>query len=182
MIIHPRFLFAVVLLASPLVHAQAGDPAQSPVPQANQPAAPESFLVTLTLKTTDHAKKSTDQSYTMAVMTHAGSSNVREGDRIPIVTGMDGGKSQVQYVDAGTNIDLVNVKRVGTLVAIDVKVEISGVVPETAGKADPTLRQTTYSVNPVVPVGKQITVYSSTDAVSGRKVDIQILVEPIPTA
>jgi len=177
MIIQPRFILAAMLLVSPLLRAQ-----QSPLPPANEASTQESFLVTLTLKTTDHEKKTIDQSYTMAVMTHAGPSNVRAGDRIPLVVGMDGTKNSMQYIDVGTNIDLVNAKTIGSLFAVDIKVEISAAVPETLSKLDPTIRQAAYSVYPVVPIGKAVTVYSSTDSVTWHKVEIQIQVEPIPAA
>jgi len=175
--IQPHFIFAAMLLATPLLQAQ-----QSPPPSANEPAAQEAFLVTLTLKNTDHEKKTTDQSYNLAVMTHADPSNVRTGDRIPLVVGMDGTKNNVQYIDVGTNIDLLNAKRLGALFAVDIRVEVSSAVPETLSKLDPIIRQARYSINPIIPIGKQVTVYSSTDAVTGRKVEIQILVEPIPAA
>jgi len=189
MIIRSRYLLAALLLVTPLCDAQSSDKSSTSQVSQAQPTAEEPFLITLTLKTSDHGKLTTDQSYTLSVttdhgaglspLTRAGSGNVREGNRIPIVTGSEGGKSQVQYVDAGTNIDLSNVKRMNSLVALNVKVEVSGVVPETAGKDDPILRQRVYSINPVLPVGKQVIVYSSTDATTGQKVEIQVLVQPI---
>ncbi len=187
MIIRSRYLLVPLLLASSLVHAQATSPL-SPLTSPN-PSEQESFLVTLTLKTSDHDKPISDQKFTVAVLTKAGNSNVREGDRIPIVTGTYGGdpktasqSSQVQYIDLGTHIDVNNAKRINGLVAVDIKVEMSGVAPESSGKDDPIIRQHAYSISPAVPLGKQITVYSSTDSVTGHKAEIQILVQPIPAA
>jgi len=184
MIIRPKFVLAVLLAAPLLLHAQAADTPKNPSSEASHPPSEESFLATLTLKILDHAKKTTDQSYSLAIRTTPKSSSVREGNRIPIVSGTEGHTDQVQYqyIDLGTNIDMVNVKRVGSLIAIDIKVEISATAAEIEGKLGPTIRDAKYSVNPAVPVGKQVTVYSSTDGVTGRKVEIQILVEPIPAA
>jgi hypothetical protein len=169
-------LLCASLLCPPLLHAQT---ATSSEPQnAAQPE--QSFLLTLTLKVTDHGKATIDQTYTLAA-TPKSAPFVRDGDKIPITTGTEGGNTQFQYIDLGTNIDFGDVHLVGSSLAMNIKVEISSVAPDATRKDDPIIRNTRYSISPAVPIGKQIVIYSSSDAATGHKVEIQLLVQPAPS-
>lgn len=170
------FLLCTPLLCPPLLHAQEPDNSQSQKATGTEP----SFLLTLTLHVTDHDKPTIDQAYTIAA-TPKYSPFVRDGNRIPISTGSEGGKSQIQYIDLGTNIDFTDVRLVGSSLAMTIKVEISSVAPDATGKDDPIIRDTRYSISPAVSIGKQVTIYSSSDAATGHKVEIQLLVQPLPS-
>jgi len=171
-----KLILALLLLSTPLLRAQDADKLG-----ASQTAQPEqAFLLTLTLKVTDHDKLITDQTYSLAANErHAPS--VRDGDRYPITTETDGGKTQFQYVDVGTNIDIRDLRFLGSSLAMTINVENSSAIPDPVLKGTPIIRNTRYAVSPVVPLGKQITIYSSNDPASGHKVEIQILVQPLPT-
>ena len=177
-----RLTLIALLLCAPLLypsflHAQT---ATSPEPQnAAQPE--QSFQLTLTLKVTDHGKATIDQTYTLAA-TPKSAPFVRDGDKIPITTGTEGGNTQFQYIDLGTNIDFTDVHLVGSSLAMTIKVEISSVAPDATNKKDdPIIRNTRYSISPAAPIGKQIVIYSSSDAATGHKVEIQLLVQPSPS-
>ncbi len=176
---NPRLaLLAALLLCAPLLHAQNADSSET-----LKPAQPEqSYLLTLTLTVTDHGKKSIDQTYTLAASQRSNPSpSVRDGDRIPISTGTEGGKSQIQYLDIGTNIDFRDLHLIGSSLAMIISVENSSVAPDPSDKSDPIIRNTHYSMSPVAPIGKQITVYSSSDGATGHKVEIQLLVQQLPS-
>lgn len=174
---NPRLvLLAALLLCAPLLHAQNADSSE-----ATKAAVPEqSYLLTLTLTVTDHGKKSIDQTYTLAASQRS-APLIRDGDRIPISTGTEGNKTQIQYLDIGTNIDFRDLRLAGSSVAMFISVENSSVAPDPGDKNDPIIRNTHYSMSPVAPLGKQITVYSSSDAATGHKVEIQLLVQPLPS-
>jgi len=169
-----RFILALLLLSTPFIRAQDTDK-----PGASQTAQPEqSFLLTLTLKVTDHGKLITDQTYSLAANErHAPS--IRDGDKYPITTETDGGKTQFQYIDVGTNIDFRDLHFLGSSLAMTINVENSSAVPDVILKGTPVIRNTRYSVSPVAPIGKQITIYSSNDPANGHKVEIQLLVQPL---
>jgi hypothetical protein len=177
---HIRLTLAALLLAAPLLHAQGADK-----PPAGQDEPRESFQFILTLKITDQGKVTTDQTYTLtAINSTPGSFNfqspsVRDGDRIPIAVNTDGDKTQIQYIDVGTNIDLRDLRKVGSLLAMHIEIENSAAIPNPEVKSDPIIRNTRYSISPAVPIGKQTSIYSSGDALNGHKVEIQLLAKPL---
>jgi len=183
-----RLILAVLLLSAPIIHAQ----------DANKPETPQSaefeksFLLTLTLKVTDHGKLITDQTYSLAaadVKAKGGLSgsafneqhapSIRDGNKYPITTETGAGKTEFQYVDVGTNIDFRDLHFLGSSVAMTINIENSSAVPDAVLKGTPVIRNTRYSVSPIAPIGKQITVYSSNDPTNGHKVEIQLLVQPL---
>jgi hypothetical protein len=184
-----RLILALLLLSAPLIRAQDSDK-----PGASQTAQPEqSFLLTLTLKVTDHGKLITDQTYSLAasdvkakgvftgsVLNEQHAPSIRDGNRYPITTETGGGKTEFQYVDVGTNIDFKDLRSLGSSVAMTINVENSSAIPDATLKGTPIIRNTRYSVSPVAPIGKQITIYSSNDPANGHKVEIQLLVQPLP--
>ena len=183
-------LLLLILLASPLLQAQTEE--------AKRPAdTQESYVLTLTLKITDQAKVTTNQVYTLTAVNalHLGnglpsfsdggkefsSPSVRDGDKVPIVASTDGDKTQIQYIDTGTNIDIENLIKIGPLLAMHIKIENSTALPNPASKDEPIIRQTRYSIGPAVTIGKLSTIYSSTDAVDGHRVEILLLAKPLET-
>jgi hypothetical protein len=150
---------------------------------------PEPYQITVTLKITDHGKLTTDQTFTLAVANHVHGGDfdrpsVRDGDRVPIVTGGEGSNLQFQYVDVGTNIDVQNLLKLGSLLEMTLRIESSTAVP--SGEAshkdlpgDPILRTLRYTLVPIISLGKLTTIYSSGDGVSSQKVEIQLLANPL---
>jgi len=171
-------VLAALLLFAPMLQAQGAEK-----PQTGDGPKPElSFLLTLTLKVSDHGKKLTDQTYTLTALTHGPGPSVRDGDRVPITVSTKGNDTEFQYVDTGTNIDITEVKDFGSFISMNIKVEKSAAVPNPANKDEPIVRDTRYSISPAVPLGKTITVYSCTDVLSGHTVEIQLLAQPLAGA
>ena len=172
----PRLILAALLCAAPLLaaprlHAQD---AEKPQHQAIEPSSQESYLLTLTIKISDHGKVTTEQTSTFTANSRSTSPSSRDGDRIPVVTGSEGGKTQIQYIDMGTLIDILDVKKLGSALACNVRIEISAPIPSPTLKDDPIIRGNKFSVSPAIPLNKQVTIYSSSDAVTGRKIEIQL--------
>jgi len=188
----PKSILRIALI--PLVFASASvgqaQSTETPKPAETQ----ESYVLTLTLKITDQAKVTTNQVYTLTALNAVrdgslssldnrarefSNPSVRDGNRVPILTSKDGDKSEVQYIDIGTNIDIQSVQKVGSLLAMQIKIENSAALPNPEWKEEPLIRQTRYSIAPAVTIGKLSTVYSSTDAVDGHKVEILLLAKPL---
>lgn len=164
-------LLAAPLSLAPLAHAQTTEKAESS----------ESYLITLALKISDKGKVISDQTYTLAATTnsHMTPPAVRDGDRVPITVDSEGGKTNIQYIDTGTNIDLREIKQMGELVVLNINMESSLAVPNSALQGDPTIRQTRYTLTPSVRPGKAVTIYSSNDTTTGHKVEIQLTLQPL---
>jgi hypothetical protein len=175
--IRPRLVLAALLVAVPLfaaslIHAQD---AEKPQHLANESTSnQESYLLTLTIKISDHGKVTTEQTSTFTANSRSTSPSSRDGDRIPVVSSSEEGKTQIQYIDMGTLVDILDVKRLGSALACNVRIEISAPIPSPTLKDDPIVRGSKFSVSPAIPLNKQVTIYSSNDAVTGRKVEIQL--------
>jgi hypothetical protein len=50
---------------------------------------------------------------------------------------------------------------------------------EQGSNTHPITRFCQYNINPTLPIGKLVTVYSAVDAVNDSKVDIQVQVQPL---
>lgn len=187
-----RFLILTMLfVAATLVQAQDTAKAPDTGPQV-QPEQYQPYQLTLTLKITDHGKLTTDQTFTLAVTNRTvhGSDfdrpSMRDGDRVPITTEKTGLNTQFQYVDLGTNIDIQNLLKLGSLLGMTLRIESSTIVPpaeapHTGVPDQPILRTLKYSLVPIVPLGKLTTIYSSGDGVNSQKVEIQLLANPLGT-
>lgn len=98
---------------------------------------------------------------------------IRLGDRIPVSTGAG---SSYTYIDVGTNLD----SRVGTEVEsglpISVTADVSSIVPEQQGEKYPAplVRQLRYSLDAVVPLGKQTVLSSADELVGNRHLQIEV--------
>ncbi len=178
-----RFLALTALfLAVPLVRAQDTAKASDANTQS-----PEPYQITLTLKITDHGKLTTDQTFTLAAANQVRGSNfanpsVRDGDRIPVAT--DGSNLHFDRLDVGTNIDVQNLVKIGSLVGMMLRIESNTVIPpaeapHTDVPGQPITRTLRYALVPIVPLGKLTTIYSSGDGVSSQKVEIQLLAQPL---
>jgi hypothetical protein len=173
MIVRPVLLGAL-LLTAPSLHAQGNDKPASILPST------EAVQLTLILKITDGGKLTTDQTYTLtASFPNFLTPSVRDGDRVPVATEIAGDKTAIQYIDTGTNIDVKELKSSGSTISMNIFLENSVAIADPTGKSDPIIRQARYSISPSVPLGKLVTIYSSSDEGKGHKVDIQLRVESV---
>ncbi|WP_263356277.1 hypothetical protein [Acidicapsa ligni] len=174
-----RLVVATLLLAAPFLHAQSNESLQPAEKTAQERPKQEPFLLTISLEASDHGKTTLKQSYTIATSANrssGGDPSVRDSSRVQVPFGVG---TDVESIETGTNIDLNDIKSIGSQLAVSLRIEINDFVIDPGGKLRPVRRTGRYSVNPVLPLGKLINVYSSTDPVSGHKIDIQIEAQPL---
>lgn len=172
-----RITFATLLalaLAPCLAAAQGEEPTKPETvvrPLASQAKPePQAYSLTVSIKEAESGKAAVEKSYILAFIAdtpRANRASVRDGDKIPYMS--DKGQ---QWADVGTNIDVIEAMRRGESLAIDLRVSSSSLVAKTNGVDLPQMNQWTVDVNAVLPSGKATLVYSTTDAVSGRKIEI----------
>jgi hypothetical protein len=187
-----RLIVAVLLLATPLLYAQeAGTqkteakpaPAQDVAqPQKEQSPPNEAFRITITFKTTEGGKTTTQRSYTMVAT--SGQSNprpgIRDDSRVHMKTSPGSGLEE--WMHNGTDVDVLQFKMAGNSVLLCLNISTDDLVDNpTAQEPNPVpiARSRHYNVTPTLPVGKLVTVYSLVDALNNTKVDVQVLVEPL---
>jgi type II secretory pathway component GspD/PulD (secretin) len=105
------------------------------------------YRITYSITDADNGKPAGTRHVELIIPTH-GKTVVKEGTRVPIVTGstdQDSGKpsSQVQYVDVGINIEAA-LEGTGDALRLRTKVELSSVADQKSGigAQDPVIEQT----------------------------------------
>lgn len=138
-----------------------------------------SYRVTYTIADMQDGKRSNPRQFSLVVVGD-NSSELREGNRVPILTGKTGdGKGpdqQVQYIDVG-----INIKCNAEATALHSKIELSGVADEksSVGIQDPVIRQTLMEGYSLFTPGKQQIIGTIEVPGTDRKQQIEVLVEPL---
>lgn len=123
---------AFLMLFPPfVVRAQEKTATDAPASQTSESVTPIKLQVLLTEY--DGTKKIASLPYTMSLTatpenkpgTYA---QVRDGVRVPVLTGSKTGESSMQYIDVGTNIDARVAHTAGELYSVEVRIERSSLV------------------------------------------------------
>lgn len=126
---------AFLMLFTPfVVRAQEKTATDAPASQTSESVTPVKLQVLLTEY--DGTKKIASLPYTMSLTatpenkpsTYA---QVRDGVRVPVLTGSKTGESSMQYIDVGTNIDARVAHTAGELYSVEVRIERSSLVVRT---------------------------------------------------
>jgi hypothetical protein len=97
---------------------------------------------------------------------------MRTGSKVPVPTGTSGGNpTQFQYIDVGVNIDCRAAKEIDGSLAISVTAEISNAA---ASSNPPLIRQTKWSSNVIVPIGKPTVIFSSDDVTTKGQMQLEL--------
>jgi hypothetical protein len=116
---------------------------------------------------------------TMCASNRSGrSGSIRTGSRVPIYTG---DRSQIQYIDLGINLDIQHVTPIGSDLAMDINVEVSGAAESQATDTHPTpiIRQNRWESAVLLSLGRPTIIFSSDDLSSKGKVQVELTVTPI---
>lgn len=141
----------------------------------------KAYRVTYTITELDNGKRTGSQRVALVVV--AGEkSYIKQGNRVPIVTGMYNqettkSNSQVQYLDVGLNIEAnLDGDRLRS------RVEQSTVSEEKSGigMQDPVVRQTTIEATSDMTSGKTIVIGSLDIPGTSRHQEIEAVAEPVP--
>jgi hypothetical protein len=102
--------------------------------------------------------------------------SLRDGDRVPYM-----GEKGREYFDVGTNIDAVRASRMADGIFLSLHVTCNSLLAKADGINLPQVNQWNISVVPILVPGVPAIVYSATDALTGRKVEIQATVQLLGT-
>jgi hypothetical protein len=124
---------AFLMLFPPfVVRAQEKGATDAPASQTSESVIPIKLQVLLTEY--DGTKKIASLPYSMSLTAAPEgkppntTTQVRDGVRVPVLTGSKTGESSMQYIDVGTNIDARIVHTAGELYSVEVRIERSSLV------------------------------------------------------
>jgi hypothetical protein len=177
------------------VRAQEKPAAETQSSHALEPGIPIKLQVLLTEY--DGTKKITSMPYTMSFTTapeskSGGSTQVRDGVRVPILTGSKTGESSMQYIDVGTNIDARAAHIASELYSVELRIERSSLVVRTENNqakewapgdpspgTQPLVRDFRNSFTMQLHEGHGTEATVSTDPISGHVLKVEVLLSVV---
>lgn len=147
----------------------------------------KTWRLTYTFARTDSGQNNAPRHISL-VASEGQRAELRQGDRVPIVTGATGTtgsesspSSQVQYVDVGLSLSATVAGDSGNP-ELHTKVEQSSVADEKSGigAQDPILHQTVLDVSARLVPGKPLTLGSLDLPGTTQHEEVQVTVEPVP--
>jgi hypothetical protein len=145
---------------------------QNPVP------SDDFYKLDFSLKEMEAGKLVNTRSYQMTVRGNDNAmSSIRSGGRVPVPQ-----EKGFTYIDVGTNLDVRRITKLQDQVIMDVIAEISGALEGSDGKAaatPPTVRQTRWNSQVLLPLKKPTVLFSSDDPTSRRQLQLEVTVTPI---
>jgi|SRR5579871_1301441 len=106
------------------------------------------------------------------------SCTIRTGSKVPVQTSSNGPSSGAfTYLDIGVNIDCRSAREIGNSLAVSVAAELSDAA---STNPVPVIRQTKWSSNVIVPIGKPTVIFSSDDVASKGQLQLELTATPIP--
>lgn len=137
------------------------------------------YRLTYAITETDNGKPVETRHYALVVAS-GGKTTLKQGNKIPIVTGVasEGGptqNSQVQYLDVGLNID-ASVDGYSNGLQLHTKVEQSNVAAERSGVGtqDPVIRQATLEGTSILAEDKPVVIGSLEIPGSTRRQEVEV--------
>jgi hypothetical protein len=177
------------------VRAQEKPAAETQSSQALESGIPIKLQVLLTEY--DGTKKIASLPYTMSFTTtpeskSGGSTQVRDGVRVPILTGSKTGESSMQYIDVGTNIDARAAHIASELYSVELRIERSSLVVRTENNqakewapgdpspgTQPLVRDFRNSFTMRLREGHGTEATVSTDPISGHVLKVEVLLSAV---
>lgn len=143
------------------------------------------YRLTYTLIDFDGTRRLGDQHYSMLLIPGQ-RTTLKQGNKVPIVTGTDykepsNPQTHVTYVDLGMNFD-ATLDGAGSMLQLKTKVEQSSVIedrPTAAAAQDPVIRQAVFEGSAMLTVGKTQTIGALDITGTTRRIEIQVLAEPV---
>ena len=154
--------------------------------------ARKSYRLTYTITESDGGKPTGVQHVALVVLV-GGRTTLKQGVRLPIVTGSGDGKdlkdsAQVQYIDIGLNID-ANLDGYPDGLRLKTKIEQSGLADDKSGlgpgivsglgSQDPVIRQTTLEATSTLMQGKAVVLGSLDVPGTTKREQIEVVSEPV---
>ena len=118
-------------------------------------------------------KVTNSRTYATSIATGNGTtSQIRTGDKVPLVTERE--KGEVQYIDVGVSIDSVHAQEVDNKLALQVTTDISSATKATEPTALPVIRDNKWSASVVVPITKPTIIFSSDNFQDKGRVQVEL--------
>jgi type II secretory pathway component GspD/PulD (secretin) len=140
------------------------------------------YRLTYTLTESDSGKKITSQHYSLVAISGE-KAVMKQGNRVPIVTGKSGGDSatantEVQYIDLGLDIE-ASLDAVPDNLRLRSKIEQSGAPDEKSGMGaqDPVIHQTSLDSHATLVPGKPLVLGSLDVPGSSRHIEVEVVAE-----
>jgi type II secretory pathway component GspD/PulD (secretin) len=148
----------------------------------------KSYRLTYTVSEKDGTKLINTEHFAM-VLASGQTTTLKQGSKVPVATGTysaggsnpAGVQTQVTYIDVGMNFD-VTLTAMGDNAMLKSNVEQSSVAPETSGVGpqDPIVRQSSLRCTSLLVPGKSQMLGSMGILGSTTRLDIEVLMEPLP--
>lgn len=169
---------AIVVRGTPDGVAQVADL----LPQIDHPH--KQYRLTYTITETDSGKRVGLQRYSM-VLTSGERMQMKEGSRIPIITGSytksdQSSEKQTTYLDVGLNFDSI-AQEYGNGVQLKSRIEQSSLAAEKSGVGpeDPVIRQTRLEGTTFLTEGKPLSLGTLDVISSTRRLEVEVTVETV---
>jgi hypothetical protein len=169
--------FASLFLSlMPLAAQEAGKTASTPKQEEHTPSVTP-LRVQVVFSEYDGDKKISNLPYTFTVNADerraSPSSRIRNGARIPVITGKD----QFTYLDIGTNIDCSATLQDDGRFKLQMILERSSIAPDTQpSSGNPVVRNLRVDLNPVLKDGQSVESVASTDPATGHVYKVNVTV------
>lgn len=141
----------------------------------------KAYRVTYTLSEMDDDRRVGTQHFAM-VMISGQEARLKQGSKVPIAAGTSGMvPTQINYQDVGIMLD-ATLLEMGTAGQLRFDVEQSGIAPGASGLGaeNPILRQTSLKGEATLIPGKPLMIGSISIPDSTRRLDIEVLMNPLP--
>jgi hypothetical protein len=141
------------------------------------PEQPKYFHLDFVVKELEGGKVVNARHYSTTTDTEDRVSTIRSGNKVPVQTASSGPDSgQFTYIDVGVNIDCRAAKEIQGDLALNVSAEIS---TATTAQKQPLIRQTKWSSNVILPLGKPTVIFSSDDVASKGQMQLELTATPV---
>ena len=130
------------------------------------------YKLNFVVKEVEGSKVLNARTYSMLASTDS-TNSIRAGEKVPVTVG----PGQTQILDIGTNVDCHHVRPVENELALDVTVDSSGMVQETA---QPLVRTFRWSSGVVIPLNKPTVIFSSDHASGKGQMQVELTAISIP--
>jgi hypothetical protein len=106
---------------------------------------------------------------------------IKNGDKVPIVTGSNGKDTEYQYLEVGTDIDARSSSDDNNEFQADVTANISSVTRHDTieESSEPVIRQSNWNSRVTVPIGKPTIIFSSDNVSDKGKTELELTATPI---
>src|ERR1019366_4674530 len=135
---------------------------------------PKYFHLDFVVKEMDSGKVINARHYSTTIATGESTPyncTIRTGSKVPVPNGGTIAAGQFTYIDVGVNIDGRSAKEIEETLALSIAAEISNAAPPSN---PPLIRQTKWSSNVIVPIGKPTVIFSSDDATTKGQMQLEL--------